>query len=78
MKKPPANSSWRHVLPGPSESGTSSINDKENGREPPGESIGRQAPETTAVAVRSAAGVRKEYYSDREDAIIMWNQLSEL
>ena len=24
------------------------------------------------------AGVRKEYYSDREDAIIMWNQLSEL
>ena len=24
------------------------------------------------------AGVRKEYYSDREDEIIMWNQLSEL
>lgn len=25
------------------------------------------------------AGVRKEYYSDnREDAIIMWNQLSEV
>ena len=27
---------------------------------------------------KAAIEVRKEYYSDREDAIIMWNQLSEL